>query len=131
MTTGADLGQTLIPTHAGDRDGVLVDRLRAARDSAWSNRWDPGLTEATVDAGDGRGHAATVTYARSQFSVRSKMLGRRRVSGPTLWVAYIGETNPTHRRSNSRIGRRSRTGRYECRDGGSSSAGPVPSVVSR
>lgn len=39
MTTGADLGQTLIPTHAGDRDGVLVDRLRAARDSAYSNRW--------------------------------------------------------------------------------------------
>ena len=84
MTTGADLGQTLIPTHAGDRDGVLVDRLRAARDSAYSNRWDPGLTKASVDAGDGRGHAATVTCARSQFSVRSKMLGRRRVSGRTL-----------------------------------------------
>jgi hypothetical protein len=39
MTTGADLGQTLIPTHAGDQDGVLVDRLRAARDNAYSNRW--------------------------------------------------------------------------------------------
>lgn len=39
MTTGADLGQTLIPTHAGDRDGVLADRLRAGQDSAYSNRW--------------------------------------------------------------------------------------------
>ena len=62
MTTGADLGQTLIPTRAGDRDGVLVDRLRAARDSAYSNRWDPGLTKASVDAGDGRVQAATVTF---------------------------------------------------------------------
>jgi hypothetical protein len=35
MTTGADPGQTLIPTRAGDRDGVLVDRLRVARDSAY------------------------------------------------------------------------------------------------
>jgi hypothetical protein len=33
--------------------------------------------------------------------------------------------------SNSRNGRRSRTGRFGCRDGGSSSARPVPAVVSR
>jgi hypothetical protein len=41
------------------------------------------------------------------------------------------EESRTLCRSNSRNGRRSRTGRFGCRDGGSSSAGPVPAVVSR
>ena len=62
MTTGADLGQTLIPTHAGDRDGVLVDRLLATRDSAYSNRWTrtspkPLSMQVTVTA-----DSATVTF---------------------------------------------------------------------
>jgi hypothetical protein len=41
------------------------------------------------------------------------------------------EESRTLCRSNSRNGRRSRTGRFGCRDGGSSSARPVPAVVSR